>query len=57
MRYPDPWLEHIIEQEVSRRLRDIWEKIVYGLMVAGVVGMIIAFGHGMWILGHKAACG
>ncbi|MHC2315203.1 hypothetical protein ACVIHC_002249 [Bradyrhizobium diazoefficiens] len=55
--HTDPWLELIIEQEVSKRLKKLRGQVMYGLLMAGIVCIVWMFGHSMWILGHKAACG
>jgi hypothetical protein len=55
--HPDPWLELIIEQEVSKRLQKLKDKVMYGMLLVAVVGMVWLLGHSMWVIGHKAACG
>jgi flagellar basal body-associated protein FliL len=57
MRYPDPWLELIIKNEVAEALKRQREKVLFLMLQVGMVILIGGFAYAMWKLGHKAACG
>jgi hypothetical protein len=57
MRHPDPWLEMIIEQEVSKRLRRLRDRAMFSLTLAGIATVVWVFGHTIWMAGYRAACG
>lgn len=53
----DLWMQTIIKTEVDKALKKQRERWGFILLQVGAVLVVVGFGHAMWTLAHRAACG